>query len=674
MSRSWRLNTGTDSRNGLCGAALLLSGWLLLGCGSGVPAEKDALFGDGGLTSDWPHVGQSIGGQRYSPLTQINRDNVAGLQVAWTYHSGDFSTGTDQHGPTALQVSPLVVDDRLYFCTPFNRVIALDPETGVEQWSHDPQVDLTGVYTPTCRGVAYWQDSAPDAGQEACQARIFTGTLDARLIALDAASGQPCEAFGDRGTVNLLDGLGEVQPAEYYMTSPPLVVGDHVITGAFVLDGQRVEAPGGAVRAFDARSGELLWVWDPVPPGWPAVTAEDLRQGATLTRGTPNAWALLSANPELGLVYVPTGNPSPDHYAGEEREGRDYYGSSVVALDAGSGEVVWHFQTVRRDLWDYDVAAQPVTYLHHGRQPAVIVATKLGHVFLLDGRTGEPLFPIEERPVPQTRVPGERSAPAQPFPTRPVPLHPQRLDRADVWGLTPWDRRRCRQYFDRLDYQGIYTPPSLRGSLAYPGLGGGINWGSVSVDPGRQRMVVNVQVAPFTVQLVSRDGEASPAGGDQVGYNPQLGTPYGVARDAFLSPWQTPCVPPPWGMLVAVDLAHGEILWQRPLGTLNKLAPFGDRLEWGTPNSGGSIQTASELVFIGATMDHYFRAFDAATGEQLWRYELPYAGHATPVTYRLRPEGRQYVVIAAGGHGPLGTPPGDALIAFALPDPAPSRR
>lgn len=652
---------------------VLCSVLVLSGCGD----EYGTVSYDGPV-DEWPRVGHSPGGERFSPLTQINTENVAELEVAWTYRHGDFSEGNDRHGATAFQLTPLVVDGRMYICTPYNRVIALDPESGRELWSHDPEVDLEAVYTPTCRGVAHWRAQAANDGAtprrtasapgEHCAARIYLGTLDARLIALDAADGRPCEEFGDGGSVDLLHGLGDVGPAEYYMTSPPAVVGDRVVTGAYVQDGQRVGAPSGAIRAFDAVSGELVWAWDPVPPGRRAVTAADIRAGETLTRGTPNAWSLLSVDEEAGLVFVPTGNPSPDHYAGEERGDLDYYGSSIVALDAASGEVSWHFQTVHHDLWDYDVAAQPVTYLHQGERPAVIGATKTGNVFLLDRFSGEPLFPVEERPVPATDVPGESSAPTQPFPTRPRPLHPHTLTREQIWGLTPWDRGKCREQFDALRYDGIYTPPSLEGTLAFPGLGGGINWGSVSVDPRNQRMIVNVQVAPFTMQLVRREEADRTAGGDQVGFNPQRGTPYGIVRGAYFSPLQTPCVEPPWGSLVAVDLNSGEVLWERPLGTLNTMAPLGDWLEWGTPNSGGSIQTAGDLAFVAATMDHYIRAFDVASGELLWRHELPFAGHATPATYRLSPEGKQYVVIAAGGHGPLGTEPGDALVAFALPD------
>lgn len=631
-----------------------------------------ALTANAGVGIDeWPQVGGNAGGQRWSPLSDIRKDNVAGLQPAWTYHHGDFSKGNSTHGATAFQATPLLVEGTLYFCTPYNRIIALDAASGAERWKFDPKAKLDGVYAPVCRGVAYWKDAQQPASAAECRERIYEATLDARLLAVDAKTGKPCAGFGKAGAVNLLNGLGDVGLAEYYSTSPPLVIRDVVVTGAFVKDGQRTTAPSGALRAYDARSGELRWVWDPVPPGSKAVSAEDLRQGGTLTPGTPNVWALMSADTENGLIYAPTGNPAPDHYGGSERKGLDYYGTSVVALDAATGAVRWHFQTVHHDLWDYDVAAQPVLYEHRGPKgniPAVVVATKLGFVFLLNRLTGEPIFPVEERKVPASAIAGEGASPTQPFPTRPAPLHPLNITRDELWGLTFWDKGKCQAQFDSFNYQGVFTPPSFKDTLEYPGLGGGINWGSVSVDPVRNRMVVNLQIAPFLVRLVPRaQAPATGSGGDLVGIAPQEGTPYVAVRGPYISPLKTPCVPPPWGRLVAIDLDSGDKLWDRTLGNLNSMAPFGNRWDTGTPNSGGSLQTAGGLAFVGATMDKYFRAFDTDTGAELWRYELPFAAHAVPMTYRLGASPKQYVVIAAGGHGALGTEVGDAVMAFALP-------
>ena len=625
-------------------------------------------------TADWPFVGGDIGGQRYTPLAQIDKDNVRHLKVAWTYHTGDFAKlGDTTHSTTAFEAAPIEFEGTLYVCTPNDHVIALDPETGKEKWRFETPVNQEGVYEAVCRGVSHWRDSAAAAGA-VCRDRIYVGTIDARLIALDAANGKPCGDFGKAGTVDLKQGLGDVRTGEYYPTSPPLVVNDVVVTNAFVKDVQRLDAPGGGVRAFDARTGALKWVFDAAPPSKTAVTAEQVAQGATLTRGTPNSWGMMSADPAQGVVFVPTGNPSPDHYGGAERGDMDYYGSSIVALDAQTGAVRWHFQTVHHDLWDYDVGAQPVFYQHKGADgtfPAVIGATKLGFVFLLNGKDGTPIFPVEERQVPQSNVPGEHSSPTQPYPTKPKPFLPPTLTHDTVFGVTPIDRAKCRAMFDALDYQGPFTPPTTRGILEYPGLGGGINWGSVSVDPVRRRMIVNIQMAPFTIKLVPRDRvkDSNHPSSDLVGFGPQEGVPYAVARAPFLSPWGTPCVPPPWGKLMAVSLDTGETLWEKTLGNLNannKAPIVGKFFNWGTPNLGGSLQTASGIAFIGATMDHYLRAIDSDSGAELWRAELPFAAQSTPISYRVTANGKQYVVIAAGGHGALGEEPGDALMAFTL--------
>ena len=623
-----------------------------------------------GPTADWPDYASDKGGLSYSPLMQIHTANVDQLEVAWVHHSGDVSDGTGVLTKTSFQVTPIVTNDTLYYCTGFSRVFALDPATGEERWSFDPELRgkrLFGPYPLTCRGVAYWADSGPD-DLDSCSERIFSGTLDAQLIALDADSGRVCADFGTRGRLDLREGIGEARSWEYYPTSPPLVVGDLVVIGALVADNLRVDAPSGVVRAFDVRTGELRWAWDPVPPGWEATGAE--RSGPLYPSGTPNVWSILSADVERGLIFVPTGNAAPDMYSAVRR-GLDHYSSSVVALDAATGRVRWHFQTVHNDVWDYDVPSQPALFQIPGvggGVAALAQATKMGHLFLLDRVTGEPLYPIDERPVPESDVPGETLSPTQPFPTHPPPLHPSRLRPEDAWGFTPFDRRSCEDRIARHRSEGIFTPPSVRGSIQYPGAVGGMNWGGVSIDPERGVLFANQMRAAQVVWLIPREDFESLDPGSVVYPDellPQAGAPYGLKKSALLSSFGAPCNPPPWGTLTAVDLRSGKVLWESTLGTTRDAAPWPLWFDYGAPNLGGSIATAGGLVFIAATLDRFIRAFDARTGEEIWTRRLPFTGNATPMTYRLRTDEKQYLVIAAGGHG--WSESGDALIAFALP-------
>lgn len=637
----------------------LISAGALMSCWAGVQA---------GESISWPAYGGAPGGGHYSLAAEITRDNVSSLEVAWTHRSGDYRAGVQKlteevtrdgmaSRPSSFMATPIVVDDTLYYCTPFNRVFALDPATGKERWVYDPGVDMSGELVTNCRGVSSWQD--PQAAGQTCSHRIVTGTLDARLIVLDGRTGQPCEDFGEAGQVSLLEGLTGHEAGEYSITSAPAIIGDLVITGSFVLDSNRPDVPSGVVRAYNIRSGEFVWGWNPVHPDRPQRDS-----AGNFIAGTTNVWSTISVDEELGLVIVPTGNSSPDYYGGDRDGHRDYYSSSVVALHADSGEVAWRFQTVHHDIWDFDVPAQPtlVELTIDGRtRPAVVQVTKMGLTFVLDRETGEPLHPVEERPVPQEgAVPGEYLSPTQPFPLRPEPLHQPGLQPQDGWGLTAWGRWSCRRKIEARRGGALYTPPSLEGTVLYPSNLGGNNWGAPAIDLRRKIMVTNTKHLPIEVKLAPQ-GECP----DNLPF-PQRGSPYCVIMTPLVSSLGIPCSPPPWATLDATDLESGERLWSVPLGTLEKMVPwpFYHLIEGGL-EMGGPTVTASGLVFIGAASDGYLRAFDIDTGEELWQHELPTSGNAVPMTYTY--QGRQYVVIAAGGHFTSPLPAGDHLVAFRLP-------
>jgi quinoprotein glucose dehydrogenase len=643
----------------------------LAGCdqppGSGAASNDQTVAG-------WPSYGGDEGGTHFSRAAQITPANVKQLRVAWTYRSGDNDPATfpDKINHAAFEATPILAQNTLYLCSPRNRVIALDAETGAERWHFDAKPDTAGVYMMTCRGVAYYRDSNAAAGA-ACAARIFAGTVDGRLLALDASTGAPCADFGSNGQIDLKADLGPVKPADYVLTSPPLVVGDRVITGAQVGDLVRADMPGGVIRAFDAHSGALSWAWDPVPPDWPRDDAPPASldaqpaapQRAKYTRSTPNAWAPLAADTQRKLVFIPTGNPANDYYAGD-RHGLDYYGSSIVALDSDSGKVVWHFQTVHHDIWDYDLPAQPLLFDFPGADgpiPALVQTTKTGMLFVLNRETGKPLFPIDELPVPTGGVTPELVSPTQPFPRLPIALHPQRLTEDDIWGFTWFDRHACLREFRKLRNDGLFTPVSTQPTLQYPGFMGGSSWGGVAWDPVRKILIANTTRVPAVVQLIPRaEAEKSKEPLEQ-----QAGSPYAFKRVPLLSPLGAPCNRPPWGVLTAIDMRTGRHRWEVPLGTTRDQAPFPIWLNLGVPNTGGALVTASGLTFIGAATDTYLRAFLTETGEEIWKARLPAGGQATPMTYRLRPDGNQFVVIAAGGHAHLGTKLGDYVVAYTLP-------
>jgi quinoprotein glucose dehydrogenase len=613
--------------------------------------------------ADWPFYGGDAGGARYSPLTQINRSNVTELKVAWEYHTGDMSDGSDNRRKSEFETTPIVADGTMYFTTPFNRVVALDPDTGREKWGFDPKIDLHAGYSEGLvnRGVTLWIDATRGEG-DTCRRRIFLATIDARLFALDAAVGRPCTDFGAGGQIDLTRGIANItRPGEYEETSVPAIADDLVIVGSSIADNDRVDSPSGVVRAFDARTGSLRWSWNPIPE-------------SIAPTGAGNAWSTISVDNGRGLVFVPTTSPSPD-YHGFKRPGDNKWADSVVALSAKTGGIVWGFQLVHHDLWDYDTAAQPVlAALRRDRDelPIVIAGNKTGNLYVLNRDTGAPVFGVEERPVPKSDAEGEEAAPTQPFPLAPPPLVPQRLIADDAWGPTPEDRNACRTAMERLRSEGIFTPPSVGGIIAFPGNLGGMNWSSGAFDPGQQVFVANVNIFPMEVYLIPRDQyqeaeKAAREGRFRAEVSPQHGTPYGMSRQLLMSPSGAPCNPPPWGSLVAVDLAKGTIRWNVPLGTTADLFPNSPRVISGTPNLGGPIVTAAGLIFIASAMDNYLRAFDIDTGAELWKGRLPAGGQATPMTYRLRGDGKQFVVIAAGGHGKIGTKLGDSLVAFALP-------
>ncbi len=627
-----------------------------------------------GPVADWPYWGGDQGATHYSPLDQITAENVADLEVVWTHRSGDFFDGSGDSKVTAFQATPLVVNDHLYYCTPFMRVFALDPETGDERWRFDPELEARhgeGPYPLTCRGVSYWEDSLAAPGT-ACKKRIFLGTADSELFALDADTGMLCPEFGEAGRVALREGIEDAPAWEYHPTSPPQVIGDRVVIGALVADNVRVDAPAGVVRAFDARTGRLVWAWDPVPPN--SVAQPDLESGPRYTAGTPNIWSIITADARRGRIYVPTGNPSPDLFGGL-RKGLDYYGSSTVALDAETGNVVWNYQYVHNDIWDFDTPSPPTLFQIPGvggGRPGLLQTTKMGYVFLLDRESGKPMYTVEERPAPAGGVPEETLSPTQPFPTHVAPLHPLELDAEDAFGFTPFDRGQCRDLIESYRYDGIFTPPSVEGSIQMPHTGGGMNWGGVALDQKRGLMIVNQSHAAIVNKLIPRALADRMSASDFVYPNefyPMHGAPYAVERFLLSSRLGAPCNPPPWGSLTAVDLRSGKIKWTRPLGTLRGVAPFPVWLFYsktGAPAFGGGMSTASGLYFIGATMDKYFRAIDVETGEELWRDRLPFLGNAVPMTYRLNKAGRQFVVIAAGGN-PI-SEMGDVLVAYALPE------
>jgi quinoprotein glucose dehydrogenase len=605
-----------------------------------------------GADNDWPAYGHDAGGTRYSPLKQITRENVGKLKAVWTYHTGALSPKTGLNEKAAFEATPILVEGILYLTTPFNQVIALDPATGAEKWKFDPKIDRSHDYSEvSSRGVGAWIDTKALAAAP-CRLRIFEGTLDARLIALDGKTGQLCAGFGDKGQVDLTGGVEYSTRfrGDYQVTSAPTIVGDVLITGSSIGDNGAVDMPKGVVRAYDARTGALRWTWDPIP--WAAK--QQLRTGAA------NAWSTLAADPARDLVFIPTGSASPDYYGGM-RPGDNKWANSVVALKASTGEFVWGFQVAHHDLWDFDVASQPALIDFKGK-PAVAVTTKIGHVFVLDRVTGAPLSTVEERAVPKSDIPGEDAASSQPIPAW-SPMVPQKLTVADAWGSTPEALKFCQDKIASLRNEGLFTPPSFQGTISFPGNVGGVNWGSAAWDPVRNLLLANTNRVAAVAQLIPRDEMAKavehPVEMAWRGeFARQRGTPYGMHRDWLVAPNGQPCNAPPWGALVAFDLNTGKLRWESALGIQ------GDGWPKGSINLGGPIATAGGLIFTAAALDPHFHAFDADTGKELWTVELPASAQSTPMTYEVG--GKQYVVICAGGHGKMKSKMGDSVVAFRL--------
>lgn len=639
-----------------CAIAALLGSVALAGC------KRNVLIDTSGPVADWENYGGGEGGGHFSPATQITPANVRHLRKAWTYHIGVVKPGA--FDSPSFEATPIVVDDRMFVCSGVGRISSIDPVTGKEIWKFDFTADRKGAYLLNCRGVAYYKDPKP--GAALCAARIFAGTLDGRMLALDAATGKPCADFAHNGALDLKADLGPNKPGDYAVSSPPVVIGDKIVVGGRIADNMKTDIAAGVVRAYDVHDGRLVWAWNPIPPD--RSDAEMAKLGQHYIRATPNAWAPMSVDPARNLIFVPLGNAGPDHISAM-RHGLDYYSSSVVALDAATGKPTWRFQTVHHDIWDYDVPSQPtlVDLTVNGKAvPALVQSTKQGHIFVLDRETGQPIFPVVERPVPQFgALPGEHLSPTQPFPADPAFIVRRDLSEKDMWGFTPYDRGKCRDLFRSANWGGVFTPVSTRGTIMFPSFMGATNWGGVAIDPESKILVVNTTQVPAILTMIPRAQVAGLlAKGEKI--LPNIGAPYGNRMVPMLSPFGAPCIRPPWGTLVAIDLKTGKRLWEKPLGSLRDMAPFPLWFNWGVPSLGGPIVTGSGLIFIAATTDNFLRAIDIRTGDVLWKGRLPAGGQATPMTYRLKRNGKQYVVIAAGGHGYLGTKPGDSLVAYAL--------
>ena len=596
-------------------------------------------------SGDWPTFGGDPAQGKFSSLSGITPRNAGKLKKLWEFVEPAPDTGKT---PRKDEVTPLQIGDKVFICQPDNLVLALDAETGRQVWRYDPHTNLTDAGANICRGLAYFEDSR----DRTCPRRLLMGTMDARLIAINADTGQVCDDFGKAGQVDLTTGLGDVKKGFYYVTSPPTVANGIAVIGALVRDNHEVGEPSGVVRGYDVHTGKLRWAWD---MGHAEAPASPLPTGGSYTRGTPNAWSIFTADPKLGLVYIPMGNATPDFVGQHRKPEWEPYSSALVALDLATGKPRWVFQTVHHDLWDYDLSAQPVLAdMPDAGQalPAVIIATKRGDLFVLDRRTGKPITPVEERAVASTDVPGEWTSKTQPFSVAMPALGGPRLKDVDMWGITPFDRLFCRISFQKLRYNGDFTPPSLQGSLIYPGMAGGVDWGGISVDPGRHLLIVPTLHIADRLKLIKQANDAT-------GDNPQLGTSYSADLNYFVTRLGIPCQRPPYARLTAIDLVSRRIAWQRPLGSAERVGPLGiaSHLPFtlgAPPIVGGPMTTAGDVTFIGAVGDRRLRALNSLNGRELWSTRLPAGNQATPITYRAPRSGRQVVLIVSGGWADLG--------------------
>lgn len=685
---------------------------------------------------EWQAYGRTEAGRRYSPLAQITPDNIDKLKVAWTYHTGDVR-GPNDPGESTYEVTPLMVDNTVFICTPHDLVIALDAVTGKQKWRFDPHLKQTDKQTTqhlTCRGVTYFDGSARSPGavsqtavqqpaadgtkpesteaervaesaagvttqaagvpqnvvtgqakrgdpnpvvdhktittagaeDPTCVKRLFAPTSDGRLISLSAETGKICPGFGgDDGTINLWANMPNVTPGSIYSTSPPVVTDRLVIVGGTVNDNVATTSPSGVIRAYDAYTGDLVWNFDSKKPD----ATSPIANGQTYSENAPNSWSVSSYDPDLGLIYLPMGNQSPDQYGANRSKNVETYSSSILALDVNTGKPAWVFQTVHHDLWDMDVPAQPslVDLTIGGKQvPALVATTKQGEIYVLNRKTGKPELPVKEEPAPTGAVASDHTAPTQPVST--ISFKPKPLREKDMWGVTPLDELMCRIQFRSLYYKGRYTPPTEQGSIIYPGNFGAFNWGAVAVDPNRQILFAMPVYLAFTSKMVPRpDAYARVVTKDGAGvFNENFGAPYAAKMGPFESPLSLPCQAPPWGYVAGVDLTTGRTVYQHVNGTVRDLSPIPLPFKMGVPGIGGPIVTKGGVAFLSGTLDYYVRGYDLQTGKEIWRKRLPAGGQATPSTY-LGADGRQYLVVVAGGHGSTHTEAGDSIIAYALP-------